>query len=179
MHFLIAEGFFKYLLLGFIRKTLTFLNFHSSLSFQTIFPCVMDLKIETYFLVACYVTLHPAMSVCRSVGPLVRPSVRPLVHWSVHPSVCHTLLFLFFCGLYLLLVFFQHVFLYQIGFFFFSLFLFLPFFFLFFSFSLFFILSLSLSLCSYCFIFLSVFLSLKNHSFILFLPNFSVYLFIS
>ena len=40
------------------------------------------------FLVACYATLHPALSVRRSVGPSVRPSVRR--------SVQHTLLFLGF-----------------------------------------------------------------------------------
>ena len=38
------------------------------------------------FLVACYATLHPALSVHQSVRPLVRPFVR------------HTLLFLGFCG---------------------------------------------------------------------------------
>ena len=41
-----------------------------------------------HFLVACYATLHPALS------------VRPSVHWSIHQSVHHTLLFLFFCGLW-------------------------------------------------------------------------------
>ena len=41
------------------------------------------------FLVACYATLHPALSVRRSVGPSVGPSVHP----SVGPSVRHTLLF--------------------------------------------------------------------------------------
>ena len=42
------------------------------------------------FLVACYATLQPALSVRRSVRPSVRPSVRR--------SVRHTLLFLGFCG---------------------------------------------------------------------------------
>ena len=42
------------------------------------------------FLVACYATLHPALSVRRSVRPSVGPSVRP--------SVGHTLLFLGFWG---------------------------------------------------------------------------------
>ena len=36
-----------------------------------------------YFLVVCYATLHPALSVRRSVDPSVNPSVRPshLLFW--------------------------------------------------------------------------------------------------
>ena len=44
------------------------------------------------FLVACYATLQPALS--------VRPSDRRSVRPSVRPSVRHTLLFLGFCGLW-------------------------------------------------------------------------------
>ena len=51
-----------------------------------------NVKPEAYFLVACYATLQPALS--------VRPSVRPLVRPSVCPSVWHTLLFSGFCGLW-------------------------------------------------------------------------------
>ena len=39
-----------------------------------------------WFLVACYATLHPALSVRRSVGPSVRRSVRPSVRRSVRGS---------------------------------------------------------------------------------------------
>ena len=35
-----------------------------------------------------YMTLHPALSVCWSIG------------WSIHPSICHTLLFLGIWGLW-------------------------------------------------------------------------------
>ena len=44
------------------------------------------------FLVACYATLHPALS--------VPPSVRRSIHPSVRRSVRHTLLLFGFCGLW-------------------------------------------------------------------------------
>ena len=49
------------------------------------------------FLVACYATLQPALSVRWSV----RPSIGPSICRSVYLSVRHTLLFLGFCGLWL------------------------------------------------------------------------------
>ena len=86
------------------------------------------------FLVACYATLQPALSVCQSVHPSIGPSITLyfflvfavfgltapalVIKWhffscrhailketlsirqSVGPSVCHTLLFFGFCGLW-------------------------------------------------------------------------------
>ena len=50
-------------------------------------------KNKKRFLVLCYATLHPALSVRRSIGPSVGPSVCPSVH--------HTLLFLGFWDFWL------------------------------------------------------------------------------
>ena len=55
------------------------------------------LVLACWFLVACFATLHPALSVRRSVGPSVRRSLRPSVgpsHTSIH------YFFGFFCGLW-------------------------------------------------------------------------------
>ena len=54
-----------------------------------------EIAFSAWFLVACYVTLHPALSVRWSIGPLVRWSVGP----SVRRSVRHTLLFFAVFGL--------------------------------------------------------------------------------
>ena len=79
----------KLLLRQSVPKRFTLINFPLSTQqdFQKIF--VLSRRRTAYryesleFLVACYATLHPALSVRRSI----RPSVR------------HTLLFLLFCGL--------------------------------------------------------------------------------
>ena len=61
------------------------------------FHCFFSWNMIHSFLIACYVTLHPAMLVCWSIGwsPFQLPTrnsirgfVCPLVCPSVHPSVC-------------------------------------------------------------------------------------------
>ena len=61
----------------------------SKIAWMTLFVAYLELYISSFFLVACYATLHPALS----VSPLVRPSVRPLVHPSHFTFFC-------FCGLW-------------------------------------------------------------------------------
>ena len=55
-----------------------------------------------HFLVACNTTLHPALSVRRSIHPSVHPSVRPSVHWSVGPAHFTFLAFMGFLAIPLL-----------------------------------------------------------------------------
>ena len=56
------------------------------LLFEDIFETIRYLSVACHFLVACYATLHPALSVRPSVCPSVRPS--------------HFTFFVFFCGLW-------------------------------------------------------------------------------
>ena len=55
------------------------------------FPCFSLYLFGSEFLVACYATLHQALSIHWSVHPSVRSSVhlsvRPSIHPSIHPSV--------------------------------------------------------------------------------------------
>ena len=73
-----------------------FLNFVNQLPYflKKVPRALMKLGKIKLFLVACYMTLHPALAVCRSICRSV--------HWSIHPSYLIFLAFMGFLAMLLL-----------------------------------------------------------------------------